>query len=105
MLAGLSACDGPVLTHIGDIAANPQRYAGVEVQVYGTVATIRKVPFLVTKIYSIRDDSGEIWVRTDAEAPTIGTSVQVRGVVKLAKIPRTDIDVTYYLREGDSEDQ
>jgi hypothetical protein len=46
------------------------------------VASVLKLPFVATKVYSIRDDSGEINVRTDREAPMVGeTEVRVKGVL------------------------
>jgi hypothetical protein len=69
-------------TKIGDLLANPQKYSAQEVRVRGRVTNVLKIPFVATKIYSIRDDSGEINVRTDGEAPLIGaTEVRVKGVL------------------------
>jgi hypothetical protein len=69
-------------TKIGDLLANPQKYSAQEVRVRGRVTNVLKLPFVATKIYSIRDDSGEINVRTDREAPIVGaTEVRVKGVL------------------------
>jgi hypothetical protein len=68
-------------TKIGDLLANPQKYSAQEVRVRGRVTNVLKLPFVATKIYSIRDDSGEINVRTDREAPMVGAEVRVKGVL------------------------
>jgi len=68
-------------TKIGDLLANPQKYSAQEVRVRGKVTNVLKLPFVATKIYSIRDDSGEINVRTDREAPMVGAEVRVKGVL------------------------
>jgi hypothetical protein len=80
-LAGCSQL-GVGFTKIGDLLANPQKYSGQEVRVRGRVTNVIKLPFVATKIYSIRDDSGEINVRTDHDAPMVGpTEVHVKGVL------------------------
>ena len=67
-------------TKIGGLLANPSKYSAQEVRVRGRVTNVLKLPFVATKIYSIRDDSGEIKVRTDREAPMVGTTeVRVKG--------------------------
>ena len=69
-------------TKIGDLLANPHKYSAQEVRVRGRVTNVLKLPFVATKIYSIRDDSGEINVRTDREAPLVeATEVRVKGVL------------------------
>ena len=68
-------------TKIGDLLANPQKYSAQEVRIRGKVTNVLKLPFVATKIYSIRDDSGEINVRTDREAPMVGAEVRVKGVL------------------------
>jgi hypothetical protein len=81
LLAGCSQL-GIGFTRIGDILANPQKYSGQEVRVRGRVTNVLQLPFVATKVYSIRDDSGEIRVRTDREAPMVGPSeVRVKGVL------------------------
>lgn len=72
-------------TKIGGLLANPSKYSAQEVRVRGRVTNVLKLPFVATKMYSIRDirdDSGEIKVRTDREAPMVGTTtVRVKGVL------------------------
>jgi hypothetical protein len=80
----LASCSqlGMGSTKIGDLLANPQKYSGQEVHVRGRVTNVFKLPFVATKIYTIRDDSGEINVRTDREAPMVGPAeVHVKGVL------------------------
>jgi hypothetical protein len=66
----LASCSqlGMGFTKIGDLLVNPQKYSGQEVHARGRVTKVFKLPFVATKIYSIRDDSGEINVRTEREA-------------------------------------
>jgi len=66
---------------IGDLLANPQKYSAQEVRVRGRVTNVLKLPFVATKIYSIQDDSGEINVRTNRDAPMVGAAVRVKGVL------------------------
>ena len=80
----LASCSqlGMGFTKIGDLLVNLQKYSGQEVDVRGRVMNVFKLPFVATKVYSIRDDSGEIRVRTDREAPMVGPSeVRVKGVL------------------------
>lgn len=86
-------------TKIGELLANPQKYSAQEVRVRGRVTNVLKLPFVATKIYSIRDDSGEINVRTDREAPLVGAAdVRVKGVLDtVATIG--DQNVGLHLRE------
>lgn len=86
-------------TKIGDLLANPQKYSTKEVRIRGRVTNVLKLPFVETKIYSIRDDSGEISVRTERKAPMAGeTEVRVKGVLDtVATIG--DQNVGLHLRE------
>ena len=80
----LTGCSqlGIGFTKIGDLLSNPQKYSGQEVRVRGRVTNVLKLPFVATKIYTIRDDSGEINVRTDHDAPMVGPAeVRVKGVL------------------------
>lgn len=57
-----------------------------------------KLPFVATKLYSVRDESGEINVRTAREAPLAGSEVRVKGVLDtVASIG--DQNVGLHLRE------
>jgi hypothetical protein len=90
---------GVGFTKIGDLLANPQKYAAKEVLVRGRVTNALKLPFVATRIYSIQDDSGEINVRTAHECPMVGaTEVRVKGVLDtVATIG--DQNVGLHLRE------
>src|ERR1035438_6705926 len=68
-------------TRIGDLLANPQKYSAREGRFRARVTNVLQLPFVATKIYSIRDDSGEINVRTDREAPMVGVEVRIKGVL------------------------
>ena len=81
LLPGCSTL-GIGFTKIGELLASPQKYSGREVRVRGRVTNILKLPCVATKIYTIRDDSGEINVRTDREAPVAGEAeIRVKGVL------------------------
>lgn len=66
---------------IGDVLKNPGPYHGKQLRIKGKVTDVIKLPFIETKLYSVRDDTGEIQVRTSAVAPSIGTEVRVKGTL------------------------
>ena len=73
-------------TSIGEINRNPGRYEGKEVKVKGKVINISKLPFLETKIYMIRDETGEINVFTERNLPAMGETIAIRATVKTTAI-------------------
>lgn len=79
ILIGLAACKRA--TKIGDILTNPQKYSRQAVRIRGRVGNVLQLPFLATKVYSVQDDSGEVKVRTETNAPLVGSMVEVRGVL------------------------
>ncbi len=83
LLLILSGCNrmGNGFTTIADIRANPEKFAEQEIRIHGRVVDVLKVPFVATKLYSLRDGSGEINIRTDREAPLAGAQVRVKGVI------------------------
>ncbi len=68
-------------TKIGDLLKNPSQYDGKEVKIKGKVTDVMKLPFLETKLYMVKDDTGEILVITSATTPGMGTEVRVKGVL------------------------
>jgi hypothetical protein len=74
-------CAGLGSTKIGDILANPGMFSAKEISIHGKVTNALKIPFVATSIYSVRDDSGEINVRTEGEVPMVGADVRVKGTL------------------------
>jgi hypothetical protein len=71
---------------IGDILKDPTRFDGKEVKIKGEVADVLKVPFVETKIYSIKDGTGKLLVVTSAGLPAMGAQVRVRGTIQTVAI-------------------
>lgn len=95
----LSGCEGLGYTNIGDVLGNPSQYDGKEVKIRGKVIDVMKLPFLETKLYVVKDDTGEILVVTTAGTPAMGSEVRVRGVVDTTAIIG-DKSVGLHLRES-----
>lgn len=68
-------------TQISDLLKNPSQYDGKEVKIKGKVIDVMKVPFFETKLYRIKDDTGEILVTTSTTTPGMDTEVRVKGVL------------------------
>jgi hypothetical protein len=85
-------------TKIGDILANPQRYAEQEIRIQGKVVNVLKIPFIATKLYSVQDGSGEINVPTGRDVPLAGAEVRVKGVLDTVAVIG-DQNVGIHLRE------
>jgi hypothetical protein len=96
----LAGCDsvGVGFAKIGDIHANPSKYAAREIRIRGKVVNVLKVPFVPTKLYSVQDGSGEINVRTDRDAPLAGAEVRIKGVIDTVAV-LGDRKVGLHLRE------
>lgn len=73
-------------TPIGEIAENPGRFEGKPVKVRGEVTEITKVPLIEAKSYSLRDDTGEILVRTEGSLPALHETIVVKVQVKTTAI-------------------
>lgn len=88
LCVALAACSelGIGVTHIGDIVANPSRFDNAEVRVKGKVVNVNKVPLLGTRLYTLRDDSGEITVVAGDALPALDSTVVVRAKVQTAAI-------------------
>lgn len=87
--AALAACTalGIGVTPIGDIVANPSRFDNAEVRVKGRVTNINKVPLLGLKLYTLRDDTGEITVVAAGDTlPALDSRVAIRARVETAAI-------------------
>lgn len=78
----LAGCDRIALgaDHIGDLLANPAAYQGKNVKVAGVVTNAVQVPFVGTRLYTVRDNTGEIAVVTYGELPAMGEKVVAHGI-------------------------
>jgi hypothetical protein len=84
----LFACSalGIGVTHIGDIVASPARFDGTEVRVKGKVVNVNKLPLVGIKLYTLRDDTGEITVVAGETLPAVDSVAVVRAKVDTAAI-------------------
>jgi hypothetical protein len=73
-------------TPIGEINRSPGRFEGKEIRVRGTVTNLNKLPFLEIKIYTLRDETGEITVFTESTLPAMGETIGVKVAVKTTAI-------------------
>ncbi len=64
---------------IGALLKDPTAYDGKTVKVAGEVTNVVKLPFLETRLYTVRDDTGELTVVTYGELPRVGERVVARG--------------------------
>ena len=85
MLVGCSVL-GIGITHIGDIVANPSRFDGKEVRVKGKVVDVNKIPLVDLKLYTLRDDTGEITVVAADSLPALNSIAVVKAKVETAAI-------------------
>jgi hypothetical protein len=74
-----TAC--PERTSIGNISANPSKYANKDTVVAGTVRNSFGIA-LLGGIYKLDDGTGSIWVLTNKGVPTKGSQVGVRGEIQ-----------------------
>lgn len=80
----IAGCDrlGMGVTPVGDITKNPASFEGKEVTLRGKVAEANKIPLLNVTVYSLKDDTGQIWVTTTQDRPTAGQTITVRGKIE-----------------------
>ncbi len=64
---------------IGTLLQDPAAYDGKTVKVVGEVTNVVKLPFLETRLYTVRDGTGELVVVTYGELPRVGQRVIARG--------------------------
>lgn len=78
----LPACDKiPIgADPIGSLLENPASYQGKTVKVAGEVTNAIQLPFVGTRLYTVRDKTGEIAVVTYGELPPVGQKVVARGM-------------------------
>jgi hypothetical protein len=80
----LAACDQVVVmpySAIGEITRSPTRFDGREVKLRGTASSILKLPLTDTKIYRLKDATGEVNLWTTGLLPGEGEEVVVLGRV------------------------
>ena len=91
LLAALAICSALGLTgceqisalgadHIGDLLQNPTAYQGKTVKLAGEVTNAVQIPLVGTRLYTVRDKTGEIAVVTYGDLPPVGRHVVVRGM-------------------------
>ncbi len=89
VLIGLTSCNTLVASRLGvtpinEIEQNWQKHAKVYVK--GTVQQV--VPFVDSAAYQLADESGDIWVFIQKDAPPKpGEQVLIQGQVKYQSIP------------------
>lgn len=66
---------------IGDLLKTPTEYMGKEVQVEGEVTHAAQVVFIESRVFKVRDETGEVLISTTRPVPAVGAKVRVRGVV------------------------
>ncbi len=64
---------------IGTLLKDPAAYDGRTVKVAGEVTDVVKLPFVDTRLYTVRDETGELLVVTYGTLPRVGEKVVVRG--------------------------
>ena len=64
---------------IGTLLQDPAAYDGKTVKVAGKVTEVVKLPFVETRLYTVRDDTGELTVVTYGQLPRVGERVIARG--------------------------
>jgi hypothetical protein len=69
-------------TPIGDVVRNPSQFDGKEVRIRGKVVDVVKLPFLQTKMYMLKDDTGQVLVVTAGEIPAMGSEARVKGIIE-----------------------
>jgi len=85
-------------TKIADLKGNPSAYSGRDIRIHGTVTNAIKLPFVSTRLYSVRDETGEINVVTEGAVPSPGADVDVVGTLDtIATIGTQSIGI--HLRE------
>ena len=69
-------------TQIGEIIKNPSQFDGKEVKVRGRVVDVVKLPFLETKMYTLKDETGQFLVITAGDMPAMGSEARVKGIIQ-----------------------
>ncbi|MEM9904177.1 MAG: hypothetical protein AAF921_04045 [Cyanobacteria bacterium P01_D01_bin.44] len=97
-LALPSISRGGKATSIETLRQDPKPDQPVELE--GIVR--QRVPLLEGWIYELEDETGRIWVLTEASEPALDETARVSGTVQYEQILIGDVDIgEYYLQEKD----
>ena len=69
-------------TRIADIRATPGAYLGREIVLRGVVEDSWKIPFVESRFYTVRDETGALTILTSVDPPLAGAAITVRGRVE-----------------------
>ncbi|MEO1400415.1 MAG: hypothetical protein AAFV72_04070 [Cyanobacteria bacterium J06635_1] len=89
---------GGKATSVETLRQDPQPNQSVELE--GIVR--QRVPLLEGWIYELEDETGRIWVLTEASEPALDETARVSGTVQYEQILIGDVDIgEYYIQEKD----
>ena len=88
LLALSAGCDSLPFgfTPIRDIVSAPGQFEGRDVKLKGAASGVTSVPLVDIRLYTLRDDTGEITVIARNALPAENAKVVVRGIVRTAAI-------------------
>ncbi|MEM9161469.1 MAG: hypothetical protein AAGC54_00160 [Cyanobacteria bacterium P01_F01_bin.4] len=93
---------GSKATSIETLRQDPQPNQTVELE--GIVR--QRVPLLEGWIYELEDETGRIWILTEASEPALDETARVSGTVQYEQILIGDVDIgEYYIQEKDYSPQ
>jgi len=97
---GGQSCDHLFVSYVPiyDLITTPDKFTGKPLCVQGKVMHALKLPFLTSKVYTIRDSSGELLVETEREPPTAGSTAHVQGTLERLAIIE-DQSIGLHIRE------
>lgn len=83
ILLTLSGCDYLPFgyTPISEIVLHPAQFEGKEIKVKGKVSNVLKIPFVEIKLYTVKDEGGELTVITEGSLPATNQDIAIRAVV------------------------
>ena len=99
MLAGSLACTQlfnfsepkTEIAQILNIKAEPEQNLDRQVSLEGTVT--RRISFLDSGAYQIKDETGTIWIFTNNDLPERGQMLEIQGKLRYESIPIADRDL------------
>lgn len=69
-----------------EIRSNAEKLDGKEVKIKGTVTSLNKIWGVSSKIFKIKDKTGEIYVITQGNLPNMNETITIKAVVDNALI-------------------
>lgn len=69
-------------TPIGEIVKHPGQFDGKEVKVRGRIVDVVRLPFTETKMYMLKDDTGQIPIITSGDIPAMGSEARVKVIIE-----------------------